>query len=270
MRIIKGKNSQIEKSVVISGVYGEPTIIMGDNSYIGRNVNIAVPYLEIGDYVTIHHDSSISGQKECIIGHNSWVGEKSLLNTTGALWIGNNVGIGAATHIWTHIRHGELFEGCLLDKVSPAIIEDDVWLVGGYITVSQGLILGKKSVILTGSVVTKNTASDRIYAGTPAVDITSKIKPYKIMSVQDKMIMMDSFIREFNKKERSKVYREGAKIFLGKSEFDILSKTYNKKLSSGEIKFMQFLKGYRAKFIPKVCPIVGRSILSRILLELGK
>ncbi len=194
-----GRDVVLESGTTISSFKGQhaDTVVIGDNCYIGKDVNFSLQALQIGDYVTIHKSVGMFGEKPGVIGHNSWIGERAILNTCGFLYLGNNVGIGAGSHVWTHVGQGELLEGCLLWGDRPVILEDDTWLVDGQITISPGVVLRKKSCILPGSVVTKDTLRARAYSGIPAKDITDKVPVYRDMNLDEKFTMMQRFMMEF-------------------------------------------------------------------------
>jgi len=192
-----GFGSKIEENCKML-LRGENTkFSIGDNCLIGHDGKIIVPIFEVGDYVTLHNHLFVNGIKPCIIGHNVWVGQNCILNALDRLTIGNGVGIGTYSCIWTHGGHGELLEGCNILKIAPVVIEDDVWIVGSYNVVSPGVTLGRKSVILTGSVVTKDVAPYSCVAGNPARDITNKISPYRELTIDEKYKMMKTFMKEF-------------------------------------------------------------------------
>lgn len=200
-------------------------IIIGDCSFIGHDTNVLVPAINLGDYVTIHNNSLIYGFKPCTLGHNCWIGQNCILNSNETLKIGNNVGIGAYSQVWTHVYFGELLEGCQIFNVSPTIIEDDVWLIGHCI-VSPGLSIGKKAIVLGGSMVTSTIAAGTVYGGTPAKDLTDRFPKRKIPSLHEKFEMMKKFAEDFvemkcstyNAKKLSNGYRLSSRDY----EFRIL------------------------------------------------
>jgi len=194
-----GRDVVMESGINVSSFKGQQadTVVIGDNCFIGKDVNFSLPVLEIGDYVTIHKSVGMFGEKPGVIGHNTWIGERAILNTCGFLYLGNNVGIGAGSHVWTHVGQGELLEGCLLWGDRPVILEEDTWLVDGQITISPGVVLRKKSCILPGSVVTKDTLQAHAYSGIPAKDITDKVPVYRDVSPSEKYTLMYRFLMEF-------------------------------------------------------------------------
>ena len=194
-----GDGCKIETGFLFRAIKGQAEMLsIGDFSYIGFNTRCFLPHLKIGDYSTVHNTTLINGYRPLNAGHNLWVGQNSILNSTANLTIGNNVGIGPYSQIWTHGTWGELLEGCQLYSIDPIVIEDEVWLVG-HCVVSPGVIIGKKSIILVGAVVTKNVAPNSTFGGVPARDMTDKIKPYKELTINQKYKMMKTFVDEFAK-----------------------------------------------------------------------
>lgn len=171
-------------------------IHIGDNSIIYSCSNIIVPELIIGDYVKVHNHNLINGLKPCYIGHNSWIGQNCILNSNDTLFVGNNVGIGPYCSIWTHGFFGELLEGFPF-TVAPTVIEDNVWIVGAYNVVFPGVTLGNGCMILPSSVVTTDILSHKTAAGTPAKVLRSDKLQKKQYSLDDKVIHMKNYIREY-------------------------------------------------------------------------
>lgn len=148
-------------------------ITIGYGSFLGRDIYIDVEELEIGEYTTIHHGCILSGVKTKI-GHNCWFGHYTIIDSLGGeTLIGNNVGVGAHSQLWSHMKFGDVLAGCKWNSSGKLILEDDVWLVGHSIT---GPIIAKsKSMLMTGGVALKDMEENSIYAGSPAVNITEKM-----------------------------------------------------------------------------------------------
>lgn len=198
-----GDYVHIEKNCglrAFGGMAGE--IIIGDCCFIGSNTNVLVPTLHMGDYVTIHNHTLIYGFKPCILGHNCWIGQNSILNSNDVLKIGNNVGIGAYSQVWAHVYFGEMLEGCRIFSIAPTTIEDDVWLVGHCI-VSPGVTIHKRAIVLAASLVTKDIPAETIYGGVPAENLTDKFPPWKTLTLRDKFEMMEEFIEDFGKTQNA-------------------------------------------------------------------
>jgi acetyltransferase-like isoleucine patch superfamily enzyme len=158
---------------------------------------MAVPEFVTGDYVSLHNHLFVNGVRPCTIGHNVWIGQNCILNARDRLTIGNGVGIGAYSSVWTHGAHGELLEGCIIYKIAPVNIEDDVWIVGSYNVISPGVTIGRRAIVLTGSVVTKDVPRGGCVGGNPARDLSDKLHTYRDRSLDEKYWMMREFTRDF-------------------------------------------------------------------------
>lgn len=274
-RIVIGRGARIERETQARALTGEmESFVIGDQSLIGFANQIYVPAFSMGDYTQIHNSGLHSGYKPLNIGHNCWIGQASILNSTECLSIGNNVRIGTGSQIWTHVASGELLEGCTLYGEHPVTLEDDVWLVGGAV-VSPGLTVARKSIVMTGAVLTKSTEPYHTYAGIPARDVTDRLNFWKSMSSASKVAMMDGFIAEFlrdHHRYEGRLYwmtpaiarPQAGDVILtknapdwelagrnGASLFDLDSKTYFKQSSELEIAWIKWLVGFRARFIPR-------------------
>lgn len=278
---IDAKEVRIGHKVVIQSncdfraVCGSADLIsIGDFSFIGYDTTVAAPVFVVGDYATIHNHFLVTGYKPCRIGHNSYIGRHSLLNSSEELTIGNNFRMALNGYVWTHAAAGELLEGCRFYHCTPTVIEDNVWLAGCNISISPGVRLGNGSIILMGSVVTKDTLPRHCYGGVPARDLTDQLKPYRNVSLKEKAFMMRGFVREFIEsygKYRDafdfilrpgvKVRNPAARIVIvergapepigdGVSVFSLSDKTYLKQRTEIEEAFMRFMVKARARFVP--------------------
>jgi acetyltransferase-like isoleucine patch superfamily enzyme len=271
-----GYRTTIQERCNFSAIGGPAELIrIGDFSFIAYDTRILLPILLIGDYTAIHNHVVVSGYKTCRIGHNSFIGQHSVLNASEELTIGNNFRMALNGYIWTHAESGELLEGCNFYYRAPTVIEDNVWLMGCNITISPGVRLGNGSIILMGSVVTKDTLPKHCYGGVPARDLTEKLKPYREIGFDEKVAMMKGFINgfiehygtpyqdsfEFIPEVGTKIDNPNVKIIIieqgppiplgeGKSVYSLSDKTYLKQRTEIEERFMRFLVGARARFIP--------------------
>ena len=283
-----GRYVKIEGQCVFRSLDGRPMkgVEIGDCTFIGEKTRVLIPSIKIGDYCKVHNHALFLGTESCKIGHNCWIGEYTVLNCHGQLEIGNNVAIGGNSHIWTHVRAGEMLQGSTLCSSDPVEIEDNVWLVGNGTTIYPGVTLAEGTVVMPNSVVTKSTQPWRCYAGSPAVDITSKLNPWKPISIDEKFVMMQEFTKEFialvgglGNPESGFRCKLGRIAFVGDLEsyrtdglhetllitknvrfhkriprrvsvFNVSTKLYTKRLGPLEIAFMRFLVPYRARFLP--------------------
>lgn len=243
----------IHPSAVIRGLNGLANrISIGDHTYIGADVQIICDDFKIGDYSKIHHHTNIYGYQPCSIGHNAWIGQYVIIDSIGKTEIGNNCGIGAASHLWSHVKFGDTLNGCRFNSHKPLIIGNDVWITG-HCTISP-ITAADKSMVLAGSVVTEDLAYNNIYAGQPAKSISHKIG-YQFIepTIDAKRLRMEELIEIWGgNKNKIKIteYEDEMSFNDDVSYFNINNRTYTKKNNVEEISFMKFLLPEKAKFIP--------------------
>tara|TARA_R100000935_G_scaffold36196_1_gene56942 strand:- start:43888 stop:44766 length:879 start_codon:yes stop_codon:yes gene_type:complete len=258
-----GKGVRIADGVTISGGYDYATskpipakkVVIGDGVFLASNIEIICPSIEIGDYTMIREHTMISGYQDAKIGSCCWIGQGCILNTHGGLTIGNGVGIGAGSQLWSHIRFGDTLEGCKWESVAPMVVEDDVWFVGHCLV--SPIHAKAKSMAMLGSVITRDMEENHIYAGVPAKDITDKLgTQYEDVPVDKKYEVMTGQLEIFYKKNpqfpRSiRIVKDSTNLEENdKTVFDVSNRTYTKRLTEEEIEFMKFLL-VKIKFYPK-------------------
>ena len=202
---VLNSNCQIEiasKVSVGSNVVLGPrcnAIRIGYGSRIGRDIYIDVEELEIGEYTTIHHGSIFHGIKTSI-GHNCWIGHYTIIDSLGGLArIGNNVGIGAHSQLWTHMKFGDMLAGCRWNKSGLLDIEDDVWFVGHCIV--SPIKAKSRSMLMVGSLLTKDMEENAIYAGSPAANVTEKFgNQFYETDISEREVMFRKLKKDFYKK----------------------------------------------------------------------
>jgi acetyltransferase-like isoleucine patch superfamily enzyme len=249
-----GINTVIEPSAVIRGLNGKAkSIIIGDNSYIGHNVQIIIDEFELGDYSKIHHGCNIHGYKPCQIGHNLWMGQYSIIDSIGGVCIGDNCGIGAHSQLWSHIKYGDMLEGCMFNSEKPLIIGKDVWFVGHCIV--SPVTVHDKSMALVGSVIVKDMEYNTIYSGVPAKAITEKIGPQFIeVTLDQKFQKLNDYLKQFGRGgDKIKIVHNSDEIYDDEiSYFVVNDRKYTKRSTTEEIEFMKFLLPEKAKFTPLI------------------
>ena len=180
-----GANALVERGASIG-----KDVHIGDNAMVFRGAVVKggcklSEGVSISPYAVIQHcligrDSWIergvlmNGTEEHLIelGENSTVGKYCTLDGSGGLHIGSSVQITAGTAIWSHSSIRQAIRGdALADKThvvrAPVSIEDNIW-IGGNCTIYPGVTIGHHSVVLPGSVVTKDVASYTMVGGAPA------------------------------------------------------------------------------------------------------
>lgn len=259
--VILGQNVQFGDNVRIASIRDKARRIeIGDNVFIGNNVLILVPELTVGDFTTIHQSCRLPGYMPLSIGHNCWIDQNTILNSTERLTIGNNVCISAYCQLWTHFRWGDTVIGCRFDADKPLTVHDDVYF-GGSCFVSP-VEIGARCYVLGGSVVTKNLEENHIYGGNPAVDITGKLgTPFKEVPTQERVADMEKRIAEFY--EKNDQWKAGDIEVIASWDrplqpevtyFNIADRTYSKRGKPIEVDIMRHLLP-TAKFLPWEMPL---------------
>lgn len=235
------------------------TMEIGFGSFIGDDVYIDVPNLRIGEYCTIHKNTTLHGYKDMTIGHNCWIGQNCVIDSIAGTIIGNNVGIGTYSQLWTHMKFGDCLEGCRWKSDKPLVIEDDCWFVGHCIV--SPIVAHKKSMLLVGGVITKDMQENHVYGGTPAIDLTEKLgMQFDKKDVKHKRRDFIQLYHDFLEKNQianndfeiiiKDTIDEKEKIEEGKTIFFLKERIYKPTYSEIEYRFMKFLLYDKAKFIP--------------------
>lgn len=245
-----GKNVIIEPGVEINC----GRLILGDGVIIKSGTRISMVDLVVGDYTKINNYCFLTGTNWCRIGHNCWFGHYTIIDSIGTACIGDGVGVGAHSQLWTHAYFGDMLEGCRFASHKPLVIEDDVWLVGHCIV--SPIHAHRRSMAMVGSVVTKDLEENHVYAGVPAKDMTERLGvQFKEVSLDEKWSKMQSYLDEFLDRYRPKENRIRIVERLDMSQrhmtqFSLTERMYIKNLYPEEVQFMHFLLPTKAKFLP--------------------
>lgn len=249
--LIVGKNVIIEPGVDIRC----RRLIIGDGVVIRSGTKIEMVDLVIGDYTKINNNCLLTGTDWCRIGHNCWFGHYSLVDSIGTTWIGNGVGVGAHSQLWTHIYFGDILEGCRFASHKPLVIRDDVWFVGHCVV--SPIVAKKRSMAMVGSVITKDMDNENhIYAGVPGIDITDRIgTQFQEVPIEEKKAKLEQYLSDFllrykPKRNRIKIVEQIQPELSNFSQFDVSNRRYLKNNFTEEVRFMQYLLPTKAKFIP--------------------
>lgn len=193
--VIVGRNSRVASSVKF--IFHKPgKITIGDYCTIGNDVKFIIDGgpVEIDDWTSLHDNCLVLSTEGVKIGQHGWFGQNTVLDGSGGLTIGNGVRVGMYSQIWSHVAAGEQIEGCTLYGYRPVVIEDNVWLVGSCICAS-GVTIGRRTVALIGSNITKSWPADIVIAGAPAT-YREKLSFYTDVSLDDKWSMLNDWLQE--------------------------------------------------------------------------
>lgn len=236
--------------------FNSKRVRIGDGVIIHDNVTVDADVFEVGDYGTIYDMCRFPGPGELRIGHNFWLGTGAIVDSKGGTRIGNNVGVGAYSQLWTHMVYGDVMYGCRFHSARPLTIEDDVWLVGHCLV--SPVSIGARSLAMLGSLITRDMDADRSYAGVPAQDITEKVgSQFDLRPVEDRKAWLEERLAAFQNRQSHP--KEKAVITTdpdadmsphpGTTLFNVATRTYTKRLTRWEFRLMRFLLP-DAKFVP--------------------
>lgn len=199
-----------------------------------------------GDYLTIHEGVWAYGRNDIEIGHNCWFGRRCTLDAEGMFKVGNNLGAGQDTHLWSHIRHGDTLAGHRWLKYGALVIGDDVWLVGR--TTTGPYVHGDRSMAMVESNLTKGMPENTIWGGNPAVDLTEKLgPPFVDRPGEDRLTDFEERFTDFLRANPDVLLSELSAVAIN---FTISDRTYRKTGHPLEVRFMRFLLP-EAKFTPR-------------------
>ena len=244
-------------SISSSVVFGPncEVITIGHACQVRANTYIDVRELTIGDYVTINPGSTLHGETVSI-GHNCWVGQYSILDGHGGLLsLGNNVGVGAHSQLWSHMKFGDVLEGCRWNEMSRLVVEDDVWFVGHCLVTP--IIARKRSMLMLGGLITQDMEENQVYAGSPAKNMTHVFgEQFSARSTAEKWKEFERLLREYQALGNAiDSFRIGTREGVTSPKdnftyFDVVSRTYAPTYSDEETAFMRYLLYDKAKFTP--------------------
>lgn len=193
--VVVGKNTSVSPAAQI--IFHRPaTVVIGDYCSIGPGVKFVVDGgpVAIGDWTTLHDQCLVLSTEGVRIGQHCWFGQNTVLDGTGGLTIGNGVRVGMYSQIWSHVAAGEQIEGCTLFGQRPVVIEDDVWLVGSCICAS-GVTIGRRTVALINSNITRSWPEEIVLAGSPAKQ-KNLLSFYKPVTLDEKWAMLRGWLNE--------------------------------------------------------------------------
>lgn len=146
-----GQNVFIQKG---SSIRFPGNIILENAISIGRNCHIDSEF----------DDSTLK------IGSGSQINKYCNIDFSGNLVIGNNVVISENVILMSH-DHG--YNPHSIPEKIKKIIEDNVWIGSNSIILSKVELIGKNSIVASGSIVTKSVPDNCIVAGNPAKVIST-------------------------------------------------------------------------------------------------
>lgn len=264
-----GRDVTFGEGVRIGAVGGKAeSIVIGDYTVIDDGVRIFAPHFSIGDYSKIHRNTLLAGYQDMRIGHNAWIGQDCILDSTGTLMAGDNLCVGAHSSLWSHMKYGDVTEGCRFANTKPLIIGKDVWI--GDSTVITPTTVQDKVLVLANSVVTHKLIANRIYAGVPARDVTMKMhgRPFNAVTLESKLLRLTSLAYGFTQETGHPAV---ALVFVAteadvgddpaRTYFVADTRVYTKRMTEVEVAWMKWLMPHKAKFTPLDDPLRVKTVV---------
>ena len=216
--LLKGGNITISQNVTIrehSTIDVREKLFLGESSYINPYCRISGRDIEIGGNFRMLTWSSIGGgscfeiHSKLRVGNNCHLGEFSFINTADEVFIGEEVGIGMRSAIFTHGAYQSFIQGYPV-TFGPVRIEDNCWLPQA--VVLPNVTIGRGSVVATGSLVNRDLPEYCLAGGVPAKVLQERAfnKPpndeTKVQLMNDFLVRLDDILStRFRKDEKTLV-----------------------------------------------------------------
>lgn len=170
------------------GTVGEHGEISGRDVRIGQELWM-LPHVKIGG------GSAFENESKLVAGHYLHLGIHSFINTARPVTIGNEVGMGTRTSIYTHGAYPSRLQGfpVAFDGVE---IGDYAWIPGA--TINPGVRVGANCVIGVNSLVTKSIPDGSLAGGSPAKVIKEACFPNP-MDDEAKRAFFEEFFRHYGR-----------------------------------------------------------------------
>lgn len=161
-------------------------LIVGEGTIIRAHAHIYGKRVVLGRECFIDEHAVIGGGSAGNLTAGDWLhmGMFSQVNTARDVTIGDEVGIGIGTRIFTHGAYLSEWDGFPC-SFAPVTIGSRVWLPNAQ--VNPGVTIGSDVVVAAGSVVTKDIPSGSMAAGIPAKVIGPSTRP------ADRTAILESF-----------------------------------------------------------------------------
>lgn len=238
------------------------TLYIGDHVTLYGPSRFAPRRLVIGDYTKIYDNAWCGGAAErnktpgyrqggeAYIGHCGWFAPRCVMDPTGGFYVERGFAAGHETHLWSHIRAGDTLQGCRFLKYGSFRADADVWFVGR--ATAMPVVCGARSIAMTSATVTGNMSPNRIYAGTPSIDVTDRLggPPYTARTEDEIRADFEIRVEAFAELMRRRRSVPAADVLWVASQFDPVKRTYAKTNGFLEVEFMRYLLP-EAKFFPE-------------------
>jgi acetyltransferase-like isoleucine patch superfamily enzyme len=200
---IKGRKIAIREGTVLrrgTRIEVSEHLEIGRSSVIGESNQIRGRDIRIGREFYSNHDAEIGGggcferTSKLTIGYWFHLGSYSIVNTAMEVKIGNEVGMGRFTNVYTHGAYQSALDGFPVD-FGPITIGNNVWIPGA--TILPNVTIGDNVVIGVGSLVSKNVPSGCLAAGVPCKVIRDNCYPREL-PIEEKLRIIKQINNSWN------------------------------------------------------------------------
>lgn len=178
-RIVVGAYAEIAAGVVLQVPGG---LEIGPCAKISPGCRVTCWQFRAGPYLYMERDVEIgrggclsSAESVVMLGRGVFLGAEVVLNPDHAITIGDEVGIGARSGIWTHGAYLSVTQG-FPAMFAPVTIGSRVWLPG-LSQVLPGVTIGDDVVVGMMSLVNRDLPSGCLAGGVPARVLRERVFP---------------------------------------------------------------------------------------------
>lgn len=190
------KNTKVKSSNTINV---KDKLEIGKCSTINKHCEISGRDIRIGQelwmlpYAKIGGGSAFEVHSKLYIGHYCHIGMYCFINTARPVYIGDEVGLGTRTVLYTHGVYSSVLNGFPV-SFGEIHIGSYTWIPGAI--VNPGVSIGENCVIGVNSLVNRDIPDGCLAAGSPAKIIKKGAFPRKISS-QERANFFCGFLRTF-------------------------------------------------------------------------
>jgi hypothetical protein len=154
------------------------------------------------------------------------------------------------------MKFGDRLDGCRWYRMESLDIGDDVWLVGHCIVTP--IKAAARSMLMVGGVAVRNMEENRVYAGSPAKDMTETFGPqFREVSRDEREARFAEYLEEYRRQggetgfvrvvsRREELVADGTH-----TTFCLTTREYVPRYTPEEFQLRRFLLYDKAKFVPR-------------------
>jgi len=226
--------------------FNSQKVRIGDGCIFMDNVMVDAEEFYIGDFGTVYPDCFFPGPGRIEIGHNCWLGKGVILDAQGGTLLGNNVGIGAYSQLWSHHQFGDLAYGARYRHARPLCLEDEVVVMPGCVVAP--VRMRRRSLLLAGAALAADTLENTVYGGVPARSRAGKMpSPFREIEPAETEAILRARVADFCRSSGTPVGRiaicadpsaeSGAAALI----IDVQTRSYRKRGTRLERRLIRFL-----------------------------